>query len=102
MNMQALLKQAQKMQKELGKAEAELKEKTYEASVGGGVVKATVKGSMEIENIEIADELFTSEGKEDLQALIVSAINEALHKATEEKEAIMNKMTGGIKMPGGF
>lgn len=102
MNMQALLKQAQKMQKELAKAEAELKEKTYEASVGGGIIKVCVKGSMEVEQIEIADDLLKIEGKEDLQDLIVSAVNEALHKASEEKEEMMNKMTGGIKMPGGF
>lgn len=102
MNMQALLKQAQKMQKELAKAESELNEKIYESSIGGGVVKVSIKGSMEVTNIEIADELLTVDVKEDLQHMLQSAINDALHQVTDEKNATINQMTGGIKMPGGF
>ena len=81
MNMQSLLKQAQKMQKELAKAEELLNEQTYDSTMGGGVVKVTVKGSMEIETI---------------------CIDEALSKAVKDKEQKMNALTGGVKMPGGF
>lgn len=102
MNMQALLKQAQKMQKDLAKAEAELKEHTYEATMGGGAVKAVVRGTMEVVNIEIDDELLNKEEKEDLQSMIASAVNEALKQAVTEKDQVMNQMTGGVKMPGGF
>lgn len=102
MNMQALLKQAQKMQKELGKAEAELKERTYESSMAGGMVKVSVKGSLEVESIEIQADLLSADEKETLQELLVSAVNDAMKQAVEEKEAVMNKMTGGVRMPGGF
>lgn len=102
MNMQALLKQAQKMQKELGKAESELKEKLYETTMGGGAVKVVCKGSMEVQSIEIAEDLLNKEGKEDLQEMLLSAMNETLEKIVKEKEQTMNSLTGGVKMPGGF
>ncbi len=102
MNMQALLKQAQKMQKELSKAEAELNNKVYESSAGGGVIKVAVKGNMELQSVEIQEELLTVDAKEDLQDLLIHTINDALRQASEEKEAMMKKMTGGVKMPGGF
>ena len=62
MNMQSLLKQAQKMQKELAKAEELLNEQTYDSTMGGGVVKVTVKGSMEIETICIDEALLEKDG----------------------------------------
>lgn len=102
MNMQALLKQAQKMQKELNKAETELKEHTYESTMAGGLVKVTVQGTMEVSQIEIQEELLKAEEKETLQELLVSAINDAMKQATDEKDKVMKKMTGGVKLPGGF
>lgn len=102
MNMQSLLKQAQKMQKELAKAEELLNEQTYDSTMGGGVVKVTVKGSMEIETICIDETLLEKDGKEDLEEMLKSAINDALSKAVKDKEQKMNALTGGVKMPGGF
>ena len=89
MNMQALLKQAQKMQKELNKAESELKEHTYEST-------------LEVTQIEIQEDLLKVEEKETLQELLVSAVNDAMKQATDEKDKVMKKMTGGVKLPGGF
>ncbi len=102
MNMQGLLKQAQKMQKELTKVEDELKETVYESTMGGGVVKVSVKGTMEIESISIDESIIEKDNKEDLEEMIKSAVNDALLKATKDKEQKMNALTGGIKMPGGF
>ncbi|MCI8540332.1 MAG: YbaB/EbfC family nucleoid-associated protein [Erysipelotrichaceae bacterium] len=102
MNMQVLLKQAQKMQKDLGKAEAELRNKEYTASTGGGAIQVTVKGSMELTTISIQDEMLQAEAKEDLQELLVHTINDALQQAITDKENRMKQMTGGVKMPGGF
>lgn len=102
MNMQALLKQAQKMQKELSKVENELNQKEYESTMGGGVIKVTVKGNMEVESILINEELLEKENKEDLEEMLKSAVNDALAKAVKDKETTMNKITGGVKMPGGF
>lgn len=102
MNMQALLKQAQKMQKDLGKAEAELREKEYESTAGGGVIRVTVKGTMEVLSVEISEELLQADAKDDLQEMLKHTLNDAIRQATEDKEAMMKKMTGGVKMPGGF
>lgn len=101
MNMQALLKQAQKMQKDLAKVEEELSEKEYEATMGGGVVKVSVKGMM-VETIEIDEALLEKDGKEDLQDMLKAALNDAFTQAIEDKEKTMNAITGGVKMPGGF
>lgn len=102
MNMQGLLKQAQKTQKELAKVESELNSTIYEETMGGGVIKVEVKGSMEVESISIDTSLLNEEGKEDLEEMIKSAINEALVKAKKDKDKRMNAITGGVKMPGGF
>ena len=101
MNIQALLKQAQKMQKDLAKVESELNEKEYEATMGGGVVKVAVKG-MQVESIQIDETLLDKDGKEDLEEMLKAALNDAFNQAVEDKEKTMNAITGGVKMPGGF
>lgn len=102
MNMQGLLKQAQKMQKELTKLEDELNEKVYETTMGGGVIKVEVKGSMSVESISIDESLLEKDNKEDLEDMLKSALNDAFAKAVEDKKKNMNQITGGVKMPGGF
>ncbi len=102
MNMQGLLKQAQKMQKELTKLEDELNEKVYESTMGGGVIKAEVKGNMSVESITIDESLLEKDNKEDLEEILKAALNDAFAKAVEDKEKNMNQITGGVKMPGGF
>ena len=102
MNMQGLLKQAQKMQKELTKLEDELNEKVYETTMCGGVIKVEVKGSMSVESISIDESLLEKDNKEDLEDMLKSALNDAFAKAVEDKEKNMNQITGGVKMPGGF
>ena len=102
MNMQGLLKQAQKMQKELTKLEDELNEKVYETTMGGGVIKVEVKGSMSVESISSDESLLEKDNKEDLEDMLKSALNDAFAKAVEDKEKNMNQITGGVKMPGGF
>lgn len=102
MNMQGLLKQAQKMQKELTKLEDELNEKVYETTMGGGVIKVEVKGSMTVESISNDESLLEKDNKEDLEDMLKSALNDAFAKAVEDKEKNMNQITGGVKMPGGF
>lgn len=103
MNIQALLKQAQKMQKDLEKAQKELEGREYESTLSGGTVKAVVTGDMELKSLEVTDdELFTVENKDMLLDMINSAVNDALTKAVFDKEQLMKKMTGGAKMPGMF
>lgn len=90
------------MQKELTKLEDELNEKVYESTMGGGVIKAEVKGNMSVESITIDESLLEKDNKEDLEEMLKAALNDAFAKAVEDKEKNMNQITGGVKMPGGF
>lgn len=101
-NMQGMLRQAQKMQEEMLKAQEELGEKEVEASVGGGVVTVVANGKKELVSIEIKPEAVDPEDVEMLQDLIVSAVNEAMRKADEMAASSMSKITGGMNIPGLF
>lgn len=102
MNMQALLKQAQKMQKDMAIKEQELSEKNYDATIGGGVIKVSVKGDVTIQSIDIDEALLEKDNKEDIQEMLIAVLNDALSQASEDKEETLNAITGGVKMPGGF
>ena len=97
-NMNALVKQAQKMQQDMLVKQEELNGKEFEAAAGGGVVKATVYGRKEIKSIEIAPEAVDPDDVEMLQDLILAAVNEALRKADEAVSAEMGKFTGGMNL----
>ena len=101
-NMNSMLRQAQKMQEEMLKAQEELGEKTVEASVGGGVVTVVANGKKELVSVEIKPEAVDPEDVEMLQDLIVSAVNEAMRKADEMAASSMSKITGGMNIPGLF
>ena len=98
MNMQQMMAQAQKMQRELKKAMAALAEKEFVVTKGGAVT-VTVMGSKEVKAIEIDKESFDEENREMIQEMIVLAINEAIAQIEEEAEAINERITG---QPGGF
>lgn len=98
MNMQQMMAQAQKMQRELRKAQAELATKEFKIAKGGAVT-VTVLGNKEIKAIEIDNDAFDPENKEMIQDMIALAINEAMAKIDEESEAINERITG---QPGGF
>ena len=98
MNMQQMMAQAQKMQRELKKAMAELAQKEFVVSKGGAV-KVTVLGSKEIKSVEIDNDAFDVDNKEMVQDMIALAINEALGQIEAEAEAINERITG---QPGGF
>lgn len=102
MNIQSLLKQAQKMQAQINKAEKELKERTYEGVIGNGVVKIECNGSCEITKIEIDPSLLTADNKEMVEDMVQMAVNDVISKAIAEKEQVMNQLTGGVKLPGAF
>ncbi len=99
-----LLRQAQEMQMNMEKMQAELEEKEYSANAGGGMVKATVTGKHNITSLEIAPDLI-EDAKEDpemLEDLIITAVNQAINAATEESESAMSGMTAGLNIPGLF
>ncbi len=101
-NMNNLLKQAQKMQKQMEDMQKDLETKNYESSVGGGAVTAIVSGKKQLIDIKIKPEVVDPDDVEMLQDLIISACNEAMKKADDESSQGMKKMTGGINMPGMF
>ena len=101
-NMKQMMKQMQQMQAKMAKLQEELAQTPVEATVGGGVVKATVSGSGQVMSIEIQPEVLDPDDVEMLQDLIVAAINEALRSAQELSEKEMGKLTKGIKLPGGM
>jgi DNA-binding YbaB/EbfC family protein len=98
-NMGNLMKQAQKMQRDMEKAQAELEGKTVEASAGGGAISVVATGKKEIKEIIIKPEVVDPEDVEMLQDLILAAVNEALRKADELSNNEMSRITGGM---GGF
>ena len=95
-NMNAILKQAQKMQKEMEEAQKSLEGETVTASSGGGAVEVTVSGKKEITAIKIAPEAVDPEDVEMLEDLIMAAANEALRKMEDLSNERMSKVTGGV------
>lgn len=103
MNIQKLAKQAQEAQKEVEKVSAELDEKEYTATAGGEAVKVTIIGKPEVKKIEVNSELVdVAEDMDLLCDMIVAATNEAIKKATNEKDTALNSITGGMNLPGLF
>ena len=98
-NMNNMIRQAQKMQQDMMKAQEELEAKTYEAAAGGGVVSATVSGKKELVGIAIDPEAVDPDDVEMLQDLIVAAVNEGMRKAADDAAGQMQRLTGGLNLP---
>ena len=95
MNMNALMKQAQKMQKQMEEAQAALAEQVVETTSGGGAVKVTATGKKEIKEIKINPDVVDPDDVEMLEDLILSAVNEALRQVDEIANGAMSKIAGG-------
>lgn len=99
-NMQAMLKQAQQMQENIEKKKAELEEKDYVVSSGGGMVEVTVSGKHEIKAIGINPEVVDPDDVEMLEDMLMAALNEAMRKIDEDEERELSAVTGGLNIPG--
>ena len=93
-----MIKQAQKMQQEMLRMQEEMENKEYEATVGGGMVKAVVNGKHTVLSVEINPEAVDPEDVEMLQDMVVAAVNEAMRKAESEANANMSKLTGSLNL----
>lgn len=103
MNIQKLAQKAQEAQKQVEQVSAELDEKEYVATAGGEAVKVTIIGKPEIKKIEINPEAIDiAEDPELLCDMIMGAANEAIKKASQEKDTALESITGGMNMPGLF
>lgn len=99
-NYNQMMKQAQKMQQDMAKAQDNLKKETFETTSGGGMVKITANGNGDILAIEIKPEAVDPDDIEMLQDMVLVAINEAIDQARETQAMLMQKMTGGLNIPG--
>ena len=99
MNINALMQQAQKMQRDLAKAQKELDEKLFEFDSAGGAIHLSIYGSRKIEKISIDKDAIDPEDKEMLEDIIKIALNEALEAIDKENEKLQSKLTSGMKMP---
>ena len=98
-NMSNLMKQAQRMQRQMEEGQKELETKEFKATAGGGAVEVTLNGKRQITAVKLEKEVVDPDDIEILQDLIVAAVNEGLKQVEEANGALMGRMTGGL---GGF
>lgn len=101
-NMQSMMRQAQKMQEAMEEKQAELDAREYDIQAGGGVVSLKINGKKEILSIAIKPEVVDPDDVETLQDILVAAVNEGIKKVESVNSEEMNKITGGLSMPGLF
>jgi hypothetical protein len=99
-NMNNLMKQAQRMQRQMEESQKEMETKEFTAKAGGGAVEVTVTGKKEITKVKLSEEVVDPEDIEMLEDLVMAAANEALRMAEEANAEVMNKMTGGLNLGG--
>jgi len=102
MNMQQIMRQAQKMQKKMEEAQEEAANQIVEASAGGGMVSVKVNGKQELLEISIEKDVINPDDVEMLQDLIVAAVNEGMKKAQQVMQDKLQGITGGLNIPGMF
>ena len=100
MNMQQMMKQARKMQEQLAAAQETIAQSTVDASAGGGMVKVTVSGDMQVTSLKIDPEAIDPEDVEMLEDIVMAAVNEALRGVGELANRQMGAVTGGLNIPG--
>ncbi len=98
-NMANLMKQAQKMQKQMEEQAKEMETKEFTATAGGGVVEVTVSGKREITKVKLSEEVVDPDDIETLEDLVMAATNEALRQVEDASSSAMGKLTGGMGMP---
>ena len=99
MDMKKMMKQAQKMQRDAARAQEEVAAMEFEASAGGGMVKAVTGGDMTLKAVTIDPEAIDPEDMEMLQDMVLAAANEALRTAAEEANNRMSSVMGGMNLP---
>ena len=101
-NMNAMIRQAQKMQDEITTLQEDIENREFSATSGGGAVSVVVTGKKIIKSLTINKEVVDPEDVEMLQDLVISAINEAVNHVESTTETEMSKITGGVSLPGLF
>lgn len=99
-DMNSMIRQAQKIQENIAKVQEELEQQEYTVTSGGGVVEVTITGKREIKSLSIKPEVVDPDDIEMLQDILTAAVNEAIRKVDETSASEMEKVTGGMHMPG--
>ena len=100
MNLNKLMKQAQKMQEQMAKTQAELEDKTVEVQAGGGKVKVVANGAGDVLSIKIDKEIVDPNDVEFLEEVVLSGVKGAIEQGKSMAQSEMTKITGGLGMPG--
>lgn len=101
-NMQAMIRQAQKMQEDMAQKQEELDAREYEVQAGGGAVKVKINGKLEVLSVDIQPEIVDPDDVETLSDILVAAVNEAIKTVQNTNNSEMSQITGGLNMPGMF
>ena len=101
-NMNAMIRQAQKMQEDMAALQEDLDAREYDISAGGGVVAVKINGKKEILSIDIQPEIVDPDDIETLSDILVAAVNEAIKRVEDTNSEEMSKITGNMDMPGLF
>ena len=101
-NMQAMIRQAQKMQEDMAAKQEELNAREYDITAGGGVVKVKINGKREILAIDLEPEIVDPDDIETLSDILVAAVNEAIKRVDDTNNEELNKVTGPMNIPGLF
>ena len=100
MNFGSMMKQAQKMQAKMAKVQEDLKNEVLDVSAGGGMIKVTITGDLQVKAIVIDPAAIDPDDAEMLQDMVTAAVNEAIRSAQELASRRMNEITGGMNLPG--
>ncbi len=101
-NMNAMIRQAQKMQEDMAALQEELEAREYDISAGGGMVEIKITGKREVLSIHVKPEIVDPDDVETLEDILVAAVNEAIKRVDSDSASEMQKITGGMGMPGLF
>ena len=99
-NMQGMLKQAQKMQDDMAELQEDLDAREYEVSAGGGAATIRINGKKEVQSIDIKPEIVDPDDIETLSDILIAGINEAIRKVEDTNNSEMERITGGLGLPG--
>ena len=101
-NMNAMIRQAQKMQEDMAALQEDLDSREYDISAGGGMVKLKINGKKEVLSMDISPDIVDHDDVETLADIITAAVNEGIKRVEDTNAAEMSKITGGLGMPGMF
>jgi len=100
--MNSMIKQAQKMQDDMQALQEKLDGNEYNITAGGGLIELTMTGKKELKSVKISPDVIDKDNPEDLEDVVIAGVNAIIAKIEEEHSAAMEKLTGGMNIPGMF